>query len=55
MVLVGRVLTATHFAESRLYAADFSHRYRKAKVSKQISKKVGKKVGKKPATREVRG
>ena len=31
MVLVGRVLTATHFAESRLYAADFSHRYRKAK------------------------
>jgi precorrin-4/cobalt-precorrin-4 C11-methyltransferase len=31
MILVGRVLTATHFAESRLYAADFSHRYRKAK------------------------
>jgi precorrin-4/cobalt-precorrin-4 C11-methyltransferase len=31
IVLVGRVLTATHFAESRLYAADFSHRYRKAK------------------------
>ena len=31
IVLVGRVLTATHFAESRLYAADFSHRYRKAR------------------------
>jgi precorrin-4/cobalt-precorrin-4 C11-methyltransferase len=31
MILVGRVLTATHFAESRLYAPDFSHRYRKAK------------------------
>jgi precorrin-4/cobalt-precorrin-4 C11-methyltransferase len=30
MVLVGRVLTATHFADSRLYAADFSHGYRKA-------------------------
>jgi precorrin-4/cobalt-precorrin-4 C11-methyltransferase len=33
MILVGRVLTATHFAESRLYAPDFSHRYRKAKRS----------------------
>jgi precorrin-4/cobalt-precorrin-4 C11-methyltransferase len=31
IVLVGRVLTAEHFAESRLYAADFSHRYRKAR------------------------
>lgn len=31
MILVGRVLTAKHFAESRLYAPDFSHRYRKAK------------------------
>jgi len=31
MILVGRVLTATHFANSRLYAPDFSHRYRKAK------------------------
>ncbi len=30
MVLVGRVLTAEDFAESRLYAADFSHGYRKA-------------------------
>jgi precorrin-4/cobalt-precorrin-4 C11-methyltransferase len=31
MILVGRVLTETHFANSRLYAPDFSHRYRKAK------------------------
>jgi precorrin-4/cobalt-precorrin-4 C11-methyltransferase len=31
MVLVGRVLTATDFAESRLYASDFSHGYRKAR------------------------
>lgn len=31
MVLVGRVLTAHAFAESRLYAADFSHGYRRAR------------------------
>jgi len=31
MILVGRVLTEKHFANSRLYAPDFSHRYRKAK------------------------
>jgi precorrin-4/cobalt-precorrin-4 C11-methyltransferase len=31
MILVGRVLTSTDFADSRLYAADFSHRHRKAK------------------------
>jgi precorrin-4/cobalt-precorrin-4 C11-methyltransferase len=31
MLLVGRVLTAEHFAESRLYAADFSHGYRRAR------------------------
>ncbi len=30
MILVGRVLTANDFADSRLYAPDFSHRYRKA-------------------------
>ena len=30
MVLVGRVLTATHFADSRLYAPEFTHGYRKA-------------------------
>jgi precorrin-4/cobalt-precorrin-4 C11-methyltransferase len=31
MVLIGRVLTSTDFANSRLYAADFSHRFRRAK------------------------
>jgi precorrin-4/cobalt-precorrin-4 C11-methyltransferase len=31
MILVGHVLTSTDFAESRLYADDFSHRFRKAK------------------------
>ena len=31
IILVGRTLTAEDFADSRLYAADFSHRYRKAK------------------------
>lgn len=30
IILVGRVLDCEDFAESRLYAADFSHRYRKA-------------------------
>jgi precorrin-4/cobalt-precorrin-4 C11-methyltransferase len=29
MVLVGRVLTADNFAESRLYASDFTHRFRR--------------------------
>lgn len=29
IILIGRVLTSTDFAESRLYAADFSHRFRK--------------------------
>jgi precorrin-4/cobalt-precorrin-4 C11-methyltransferase len=32
MILVGRVLTATDFAESRLYAADFSHRFRRGQA-----------------------
>lgn len=32
MILVGRVLSATDFAESRLYAADFDHRFRNAKT-----------------------
>lgn len=32
IVLVGRVLTAEDFAESRLYAPDFSHGYRRAKA-----------------------
>ncbi len=31
MILVGRVLTAIDFADSRLYAPDFSHRFRKSK------------------------
>jgi precorrin-4/cobalt-precorrin-4 C11-methyltransferase len=30
IIMVGRVLTAKDFAESRLYAADFSHGYRRA-------------------------
>ncbi len=30
IIFVGRTLEATDFAESRLYAADFSHRFRKA-------------------------
>ena len=34
MIFVGRVLTATDFADSRLYAPDFSHRFRKAKATK---------------------
>ncbi|HVA80096.1 MAG TPA: precorrin-4 C(11)-methyltransferase [Candidatus Binataceae bacterium] len=32
MIIVGRVLTSNDFADSRLYAPDFSHRFRKAKV-----------------------
>ena len=31
MIFVGRTLEATDFADSRLYAPDFSHRFRKAK------------------------
>ncbi|MGH8469298.1 MAG: precorrin-4 C(11)-methyltransferase [Gammaproteobacteria bacterium] len=34
MILVGPVLTATDFANSRLYDPDFSHRFRKAKRHK---------------------
>jgi precorrin-4/cobalt-precorrin-4 C11-methyltransferase len=37
MILVGRVLTATDFANSRLYDPDFSHRFRKAKRSSSDS------------------
>jgi precorrin-4/cobalt-precorrin-4 C11-methyltransferase len=29
IILVGRVLTATHFANSRLYDPSFSHRFRR--------------------------
>jgi len=32
IVLVGRVLTANDFADSRLYAADFSHGYRRSRT-----------------------
>ena len=32
MVLIGRVLTAEDFANSRLYDPDFSHRFRKSKT-----------------------
>jgi len=32
MIIVGRVLTSTDFANSRLYAPDFSHRFRRAKI-----------------------
>jgi precorrin-4/cobalt-precorrin-4 C11-methyltransferase len=32
IIIVGSTLTANNFADSRLYAPDFSHRFRKAKV-----------------------
>ena len=32
MIIVGRTLTSNDFADSRLYAPDFSHRFRKARV-----------------------
>ncbi|MBE3603275.1 precorrin-4 C(11)-methyltransferase [bacterium] len=32
IIIVGRTLTANDFADSRLYAPDFSHRFRKAKI-----------------------
>ncbi|MGH8535675.1 MAG: hypothetical protein ACREXM_04220 [Gammaproteobacteria bacterium] len=35
--LVGPVLTATDFSNSRLYDPDFSHRFRKAKHHKPLS------------------
>jgi precorrin-4/cobalt-precorrin-4 C11-methyltransferase len=39
MILVGRVLTAEDFADSRLYAPDFAHRYRRKKsASKPLAK-----------------
>lgn len=33
IIIIGEVLTSTDFAESRLYAADFSHRFRKKRRS----------------------
>lgn len=35
IVVVGRVLTAADFAESRLYAADFSHGFRKTEAKRR--------------------
>jgi precorrin-4/cobalt-precorrin-4 C11-methyltransferase len=37
MILVGPVLSSRDFADSRLYAADFSHRFRKAKTRRASS------------------
>ncbi len=39
MIIVGRVLTSTDFANSRLYAPDFSHRFRKAKVRATLAER----------------
>jgi precorrin-4/cobalt-precorrin-4 C11-methyltransferase len=38
MILVGRVLTARTFANSRLYDPSFSHRFRKAKPEHRVKK-----------------
>jgi precorrin-4/cobalt-precorrin-4 C11-methyltransferase len=38
-IIVGRVLTSTDFAESRLYAPDFSHRFRKAKGTRIVAER----------------
>jgi precorrin-4/cobalt-precorrin-4 C11-methyltransferase len=38
IILVGRVLTSTDFANSRLYDADFSHRFRKGRRRKEGSR-----------------
>jgi precorrin-4/cobalt-precorrin-4 C11-methyltransferase len=37
MIIVGRVLTSTDFADSRLYAPDFAHRFRKASAKQEKS------------------
>jgi precorrin-4/cobalt-precorrin-4 C11-methyltransferase len=37
MILVGRVLTAEDFADSRLYAPDFAHRFRRVKRASEVS------------------
>lgn len=41
MVLVGRVLTSTDFADSRLYAPEFTHRFRKGKADAEMAVKEG--------------
>jgi precorrin-4/cobalt-precorrin-4 C11-methyltransferase len=38
MVLVGRVLTASNFANSRLYDPEFSHRFRKARKRQESTR-----------------
>ncbi|MBI4398970.1 MAG: precorrin-4 C(11)-methyltransferase [Candidatus Omnitrophica bacterium] len=35
IIIVGRVLTSKDFADSRLYASDFTHMYRKAKIGER--------------------
>jgi len=37
IIIIGRVLGSTDFAESRLYAADFSHGFRKAKTEESCT------------------
>ncbi|HYX35497.1 MAG TPA: precorrin-4 C(11)-methyltransferase [Oligoflexus sp.] len=37
IIIIGRVLGTTDFAESRLYASDFSHGFRKAKVEESLT------------------
>lgn len=39
MIIVGRVLTSNDFANSRLYAPDFSHRFRRAKVKAVVTER----------------
>lgn len=36
MIIVGRVIGENHFKDSRLYASDFSHGYRKAEAKSEI-------------------
>jgi precorrin-4/cobalt-precorrin-4 C11-methyltransferase len=35
IIIIGRTLTANDFADSRLYAPDFTHRFRRAKVNRR--------------------
>jgi precorrin-4/cobalt-precorrin-4 C11-methyltransferase len=37
MILVGRVLTAEDFADSRRYAPDVAHRFRRVKRASEVS------------------
>ena len=38
MVLLGRVLTSTDFADSRLYDAAFTHKFRRGKQRTEVSR-----------------